>query len=493
MHDIATMRRTLGASVLGLVLTFTVISLGAYVTQSPAPVIAVAIGILGLTALSMSPQAIFPALIILAFTSVPVGIPTAFSISGIQFRIYEPVLLIAAIIAVVKYRAPEYRVPGAVAIGSVLLGGALLGLVSPNPDIRVMTDVRPLVSFYLAYLIAAKMIRTGQFQSLLRVVPFVLWVSAATTTAASMFGFNIANMQAEAAGSTDAAARLIGPATYLAVAVLCGLIALYIAGKIRLRNFWMYWVPALPLITLTFSRNILIALGAATVFAVLASLSTPAIVRTLRLILGVAVVAFLSYAMTSILAGWPGTTWLRAQFDGYLDRVVGGIGSDAIARDGSAQFRVEQENAYLIPEIEQRPFWGNGFGYAYKPLNTGRSISEKSEYLRYYAHNFYLWLLVKVGLVGSFLFFFPVFSGLVGAIRRKGSVAIATGAATVGFLGISVVAPMPLGNPTSVVFGIAAGACVASVSYRKRRKEQETNRPYTPNTEKAMVSSYVKG
>lgn len=117
----------------------------------------------------------------------------------------------------------------------------------------------------------------------------------------------------------------------------------------------------------------------------------------------------------------------------------------------------------FLPEIQKSPLWGNGFGYAYKPINTGRALSDKSENLQCYAHNFYLWLLVKAGPVGFLLFLVPIARVLVAALRGSGHVALTTGALAAGLLAVSFVAPMPLGSPTAVLLGLVTGACAGSI------------------------------
>lgn len=450
-------------------------ALAALATKTPAMAIALALVVVFGIVFTKHPDLLIPATLVAAFTSVPDFVPTTAAFGGVVFRIYEPLLLISAVYVAGKYRGFEYRVRGFPLAAAIVLVGVIIGTLNSNPLFRVFTDVRPIVYLLLGYFVAYKTVRAGLLGPIARAAGYILWVSAAVTVLASLSGFGISNMQSEAAGSTDEVTRLIGPATYLAVAVLCGTVALAVSGTASLRAMAIWWVPSIPIAGLTFSRNILIAMVLALAFSLAAARSVRAIGKSAVLVASAAGVAVIVYSFVAVVPEIRAAGWLRRQADGYVARVLEGVGQDALAADASTQFRLQQENAYIIPKIAESPFWGHGFGYAYKPINTGRSFSEKSENLQYYAHNFYLWFSVKVGILALLILVIAVVAALVIAARQNGFILFSAGA-TVGIAGISLVAPMPLGNPTAVLTGSLAGGLFGMISagrHARRRDARE--------------------
>ncbi|WP_213576696.1 O-antigen ligase family protein [Rhodococcus sp. USK13] len=422
---------------------------------------------MGAFLLAQNPDRIVYATIFLAFLSVPNSFPTSFYVMGVQVRFYEPFLVMSVCYVALRYRRRSRF--GVTGIVLAIAFGVVLAILLSNPVSRIYIDTRLFIYLPMAYFVASRFFVIVNTRAVLRMIPWVLWISAISTIAASALGSKLAQMQSEAAGSTAEATRLIGPATYAAVVVVSGVIALVIGGYATIRETWIYWTPALPLMLLSFSRNILISIFVAGLFALVASRSWPAVVRLIRTVVVTVLGLGLLYWSLSGLAGIPGVSWIQAQADGFLIRVVGGIGGQAINQDGSAQFRFQQENAYLVAEIYESPLWGHGFGFAYKPINTGRAISDKSENLQYYAHNFYLWILVKAGLVGFLLMLIPIARVLGAALRGGGPVRLATGAAAAGLLAVSIVAPMPLGSPTAVLLGLVIGACAGASAVDRRQ------------------------
>jgi hypothetical protein len=406
----------------------------------------------------------------LAMVAMPAWIPMSVALGGVSFRFYEPFLLISVLVVALKYRPQNYAMLRTALLLLLIAVWIAVGLANDHEAGRVLVDTRHFLYLAMAFYVAASISGTPLVDRVVKILPALLWISALVTVAASAVGFGIAGMQSEASGSLDGseqAARLISPATYPAVAVLCGVMALWLSGKKPMRAMLMYSFPALVVVFLSFTRNALIAIAVASIFAILASRDFKAVRRITTLALVAGGVVLLITVGEPFLRQIGPLGWALDQFDAFTSRVLGGISSTAIAADGSAQFRFEQENYYLVPEIFRSPVFGHGYGYAYKPLETGRFITEKSEGLRYYAHNFYLWILVKTGFVGLLIFAFSIIVPVLGRMRVKSSIVhMASAAAAAGLLAASFVAPMPLGAPTSVLLGALAGICAGGIGSR---------------------------
>jgi hypothetical protein len=441
-------------------------------------VLVVIAGLILTLVLSRWPEFAIYAMVCLAIVALPSAIPMSFAVGGISVRLYEPFLFISVVVAALRYRLDARALVRLAALVSLLVFWVVTGLANGHDAVRVLVDTRLFAYLCLALFVAASVAGTEVVARAVRLIPAVLWISAGTTIAASVLGFGIAGMQIGAAGSLDgseSADRLISPATYASVAVLCAVLALWLTGKKSLRATLVFTAPALTMVFLSFTRNAIISIAVACVFAVVASKDFQAVRRVAMLGLVLSGLIFLITIGEPVLRQVAGLGWALNQFDAFSGRVLGGITGSALAADGSAQFRFDQENVYLVPEIFRSPVFGHGYGYAYKPLETGRFVTDKGEALRYYAHNFYLWILVKAGVVGFLLFAFSVISPVLTRMNARSTAAqVAAGAAAAGLLAASFVAPMPLGAPTSVVLGVAVGLCVGGRRVRLVHQANET-------------------
>jgi hypothetical protein len=460
----------LKAAVYGFSGSVVVAALAAGSVANPL-VLVVTAGMLLTFVLLRWPEFAIYAMVSLSIVALPSAIPMSFAVGGISVRIYEPFLLISVIVTALRYRLHARALGRVAALVTLLVFWVVLGLANGHDPVRVLVDTRLFAYLCLAMFVAASVAGTAVVNHAIRIVPAVLWISAGTTVAASALGFGIAGMQIGAAGSLDgseSAERLISPATYASVAVLCAVLALWLTGKKSLRDTLVFSAPALTMVFLSFTRNAVISIAVACLFAVISSHDFRAVRRVAVLGLIVSGLIFLISVGEPVLRQVGGLGWALNQFDAFSGRVLGGINGSALASDGSAQFRFDQENVYLVPEIFRSPVFGHGYGYAYKPLETGRFVTDKGEALRYYAHNFYLWILVKAGVVGFLLFAFSVIAPVLMRMNARSTAAqLAAGSAAAGLLAASFVAPMPLGAPTSVVLGLVVGLCLGGPSVQR--------------------------
>ncbi|WP_432246051.1 O-antigen ligase family protein [Arthrobacter sp. G.S.26] len=440
------------------------IASGVGVVHSPSATVAMIFGTLVVIGLSLRPTAAVYLTILLAATTLPEVVPTTFRLAGFSFRAYEPFLVVSAIYVLVRYKSSRSANIKVCFLVFLFLAWSILGLSFGNPPLKIVADVRLPIYMAIAYAIGLRIAGTDLSHRVLSTFRISLWFSAGITLLSSTTGLPINGREADSTlnlqGTGDEAIRLLSAATYPSLAVLCSVIALAIAGRASLWSTISFGAPALFIVVVSFSRNSILGIGVAAIYAIIAARKTRAMTRALSIASGILTAAIAVVIAEPLLRATSGGSWLVQQIEAFQGRVLGGLTTDGLATDGSAQFRFEQEDFYLLPKIWDSPLIGHGFGYAYKPLFTGRIVA--SDDFQYYAHNFYLWLLVKTGIIGLAIFVFALVLPLFHAQRHLGAQSLATGAAAVGLLACSFVAPMPLGSPTSVLLGVLAGICAAA-------------------------------
>lgn len=450
-------------------------SVAALVMISPVvTLILIVVGLLILVVIK-SPDTLILLAFAMATVSLPEFIPTSFSTSSVTVKAYEPLLAFSVLYAVFRYKG---KIPLPVwGFAALILVWTAVGLIGEHEPSKIIYDVRNLVMLLAACVIACRVAGTDVTRRLLPWVKGVLWLSAALTLLSSAGLVTLAGRSEEAAlpvsGSSagDTALRLLTPATHLALAVLCVMAVLIVTRRCRMSDAIGFIVPAALLVFISFSRNSILGIGIALIFALLASRNFRSGVKTA----GYSLAVMASFAILTIaspaLAQLPGGAWLNKQVGGFSERVLGGLTSDTLAVDNSAQFRFLMENNLILPKINDAPFFGHGFGFAYK-LPTGPLGSFTAEFAPYYAHNFYLWILVKAGILGLLLFLCFSLLPCIKLLNTRDHLGLAFGGATCALLAISFVAPMPIGSPTSLIFGALIGTCYAY----SRKNYSETTR-----------------
>jgi O-antigen ligase len=243
------------------------------------------------------------------------------------------------------------------------------------------------------------------------------------------------------------------------IAAVC--ITCLISGNPRGFRVSIWLIPAAVLIVLSFSRNHLLGLAVAVLFALLAFRSARSVVAAVWAASIVVLVGVLiQLGAANVFAGLPATDYVAAQAHGYVERVIDGLKPENQAIDSSVQYR-RKETATLTKKISESPLTGHGFGYAYK-APSGPPGSFFRESAPYYAHNFYLWLLLKAGWLGMVIFVWMAFVPLARILFKPAStLQVATASAAVGLLAISVFAPIPNDSPGAPLLGAVLGIAVA--------------------------------
>lgn len=448
----------------------------------------------GVLIVSMTrPDIAFALCLFAAFTSWPASVSRSVSVVGFPVQYYEILLVLVALSILLRQRTVQ-GIGWVIPLALVLVVGVAIGLYSNTIDLAsIVYDVRRITTVVVAAFVASQ-VGLVNLRLYAVVVAAILWVSSVFVVIASVTHLDIGQRELIASlegGDGDAASRILTETTYLAGVVFAGILYMFVTGslnaKFRVVSIWL--VPSLLLVILSFSRNILIGLTVAVLAALCASFSVAAARRVSAAVAAVVVVIpFVGWALWNLPSGPLRSVfgWGRLQWDGFSNRVIDGVRPSSIRSDGSIQYRTDQENPFLYSAIDSSPILGHGFGYAYKPFYTGRQyryMSDTAELLgTQYAHNFYLWLAVKVGVLGVAICAATILLAMARVLRaaRRQDPRLPAGVAgtviacLTGVLAQSVVAPLPNGMPSAVLVGCLIGllfalaTCVSNLDSRLR-------------------------
>jgi hypothetical protein len=277
--------------------------------------------------------------------------------------------------------------------------------------------------------------------------------------------------------------RLIVPTTAPAVAVLAALVAAQVLGRVRPATFFAMGVPSLIISMLAFSRGTLIAIAVAAVVAFLANPGWQSLRRSATFaVTSAAVLAVMVPGALFLLQHSTAGAWLGHQFAGFSHRVLGGVTASSLAVDDSTKYRLV-ENADLTRAIAKAPVFGHGMGYAYRlPFGDEGSGNDQFGFDSFtvllgttYAHNFYLWWLVKAGAVGMAAFAWFALRPVIRALRTASKAAKISGAVSAGLLVLNIVGPNIEDTPDSVVFGMVLGSAMGFANVARRRPNEPSS------------------
>ncbi|MGX6508893.1 O-antigen ligase family protein [Rhodococcus sp. SJ-2] len=473
---IASLSNTRSMQLFWLAVLFVALAVGSLATIAPlALILAVLAAVVGVT-LAYRPRLIIPTTLVLACIALPANLPLSFGFSGFTFPAYEVTLVLSFVVALGVGINNYVKRNVALLIVWVALGCGTAFMMAAS-ILDIIGDVRNPLQMIMAFAIAATFINTPIAAQCATVTKWVLWASAIITLSASATGTVLAGRSEVASlGGADAeATRYLTAATFPALATLCICISMALIGSVSIRSTLAWTVPAVLILLMSFSRNHILGIAVTILVSLVALRSAHVViqagVRTAYTLIGL---ALLVMAVASpLFEDIPGMRWVDAQVDSYSSRVIEGVSSDALRSDPSALYR-ERENDELMSSIGQNPIAGHGFGYAYQQP-TGERGSWTYEKAPFYAHNFYLWALVKTGILGLAIFLLGIVTQLVRAIVRPfNPTATAMSASALGFLAICFVAPMPLGSPTAAILGAMSGAvCGLWAENRARMRSHE--------------------
>jgi O-antigen ligase len=441
-------------------------AVGGGVVLSPLAVLAATAAVALVSVVVLRPLWTAHIALFLAATTLPAALPYYLITGPTALFLFEPLLYAAAVYVLLKHP------PGRAAIRCVVVFALLLviplvhGYVVGHSVVVMLREARGLGAVGAALIVSAGLIGTRHARGLLTTLCVSLWTSAVFTVLGSAVGLPL-NGRIENTGlfingfvEGTVAVRLLTPASHVADAVLSACLALLVTGRVGIRRLLPFLVPTLVISFLGFSRNTILAIAAAMLVAVVVDRSRRTVVGVFR-VLGMTVVT-VAVLVGFVASNAPGSAWVSLQGDAFYERVlVGAFDSDVRARDSSAAAR-EVENQFAVAAIRDAPVLGHGLGYAYRPAYGPRDTFTATVG-PYYVHDFYLWVLVKAGVVGLALWLLVALQPLLAHLRRVTSRGVAFAGATAGLLVVCVVAPLPTGidDGGSLVTGVLLGGLVA--------------------------------
>lgn len=406
------------------------------------------------------PQLMAWGALFLAFASLP-EIPLGNGMWPLGMYTYQAALLLAIVFLIPRahLRFREYLLP-AVFLLTVAYFVAT-GLAGGNDPSRVNREALFLVELVAGFVLALLITRANHIREAIWAIGAVLWFSAGMILLSSLTGVKLMGRAVSLQAETGAAQaiRLITFTETPALAVLAALVASQVVGRGRISVHLALGLPALLITLLAFSRGSLIVVGVTVAIAILASLGWPTLRRSAVMAVVAATLAAVVVPVALFLLHNTGAgAWLGDQLNAYSDRVFGGVSPTALAIDNSTQDRV-REDEHLLSAIADSPLLGHGLGFAYQ-LPFGKPETFTATLGTTYAHNFYLWWLVKAGAVGMASFALLALTPVVKGIRSASPAAKISAAVSAGLLAGCAVGPMPEEPVQALVLGLALGAAL---------------------------------
>lgn len=428
-----------------------------------------------------SPRGVLALGLLVPLLPVLRGIPVAVTLAGKSLYFSDLLLPAGLGLALLELHreSPRQRVGSHVAPYAVALGlAAVIGIAHQAPVSFLLRDLRGPAYVLLAYVSTVKLGVDRDGRRLAHVLAAVLWATAALVVLESVSGLQLLagrvetvdRVEAALSGTGLGATRFLVAPKDLAVLVCCAAAALLLRGTGQ--GMWRRFgvallLPSVTLVFFAFSRRALLAVGVAVVFAVLVSNLSRIVVRGLVVLpvtaLCLVVISLLPVSQDSYVA---------RQASAFSSRVVNGLSGTARAQDKGIAFR-QLEGTYAVASVQSSPAVGHGLGATYRPNVPGQPFfGTERAYGRTYVHDFYLWLAVKLGVLGVGAFALFVLTPIASVARRarrddSDELVLALAAGVAGLCAVNVVSPVFNEPATAVVLGCALGI----VELHRRRGE----------------------
>lgn len=428
------------------------------------------------------PEAMVWIALFYTFGALPIGLYIGKVVGPTTVYVWHVVVLlaIAYLIQLVRPRFSDYVPPGVFVLTVLIFTG--VGFANGHSPEAILHEVACLFEMVAGYLLALLIVYGDYIKGATQTLVVTLWFSAAMAVVSSSLGLRLTGRFETIGESTTGGSvtRLIIPTTAPAVAVLAALVAAQVLGRVRPATFFAMGVPSLIISLLAFSRGTLIAIAVAGVVAFLANPGWQALRRSASFAVTSAVLlAAMVPGALFLLQHSKAGAWLGHQFAGFSYRVLGGVKASSLAVDDSTKYRLV-ENADLTREIAKAPVFGHGMGYAYRlPFGDEGSGSDQFGFDSFtvllgttYAHNFYLWWLVKAGVVGMAVFAWFALRPVIRALRSASKPAQIAGAVSAGLLVLNIIGPNIEDTPDSVVFGMVLGSAMGLANLARRRSNE---------------------
>ncbi|NMD59899.1 UNVERIFIED_ORG: O-antigen ligase [Nocardia globerula] len=402
----------------------------------------------------------------------PAQVPERIYIGGFGVALSEIALAGSALYVAARYEPSRLTDICAAVIFSVTTFFAFVGYLGAHPVNQIANDVRGLLAMSVALFVAGRIAQTSLALTALKSLRLVLWLSFAIVTLASFGSMQISGRVSDASldNAESGVTRIQSATTHTAAAVLAICVTLWILKASSTRTLAWYFVPALGITILGFSRNALVILGLTVVVALLLERRFRTCMRAVIAIGGLAAFFMATGWLLSQLSDLPGFKYVHQIFSAYSERVVGGFSADVQATDSSTVYR-ELEAHNMRAAITGHELFGHGMGYAYQPVRDKKTPTSS-----YYGHQFYLWATVKTGYAGVIAYLLAFAAPILRAVRQPGMpIRSACAACAVSLLYVSTVAPLPLSSNGGPLIGALMGAAAGLCSQRTRDSKSSSS------------------
>lgn len=320
------------------------------------------------------------------------------------------------------------------AIAAATAWGALRG----NDFKALVQDARGPVYLVLSYLSLLRMWSPKVGRALQWAGALTLWATALAMLVQSATGVVLLSGRVQnvvqqktavsSARSFDVTRFLLNPRPLAMVVLVAATIAALSGSRTRGHGLWIVaaLVPSFVICFLSYSRALLVGVGFALALSGLLALRSR--FRPWRVVASVGALVLVAVpvplGLSSSAVNNANGNFVARQVAAFNGRVIGGLSSSQVTSSSGNQWRL-REAGYALTAVETSPLVGHGIGFAYRPdvIATGALQSFKSspDYGTRFIHNSYLFLLVKLGLLGLGLamamLFTPVARALLG--RRQ--------------------------------------------------------------------------
>ncbi|MBU4616839.1 O-antigen ligase family protein [Rhodococcus sp. GG48] len=422
---------------LGLVAVLVAAAGGFGVVASPVAILA-AVALATAAVMATRPIVLLQVTIVLAVVSLPDWIPETVTIAGFQARLGE-VTLGLFVLTVILIQHSD-RVWGGhviflrglkhpvvyIAVLSLTSFVALCVGVSSGASISVLwTDIRGIFQFLVCVVVAAAVVKLPARRTLLRTFQWSIVASAVLLVLADTAGVRlhgrseVAQLYRVGGGvlSQESSVRYLTSSTVAALFVLCAILGMMLGGRRPSPVAWTSFAASIVICFYSYSRYQVLAIAAAFVCVLVVLLARGRFKVAGRAVIGCSVIAVSIVLAAGAMSGTAFYDQLESRVSGYTVRVFGGLTSSTRDSDTSTQDRVV-ENQYMTAAIEDAPFLGHGYGYAYKP-KSGPADRFAANGGQFYGHNYYFWLLMKTGILGLASFVLVLLAAMRRMLRKS--------------------------------------------------------------------------
>jgi hypothetical protein len=418
------------------------------------------------------------ALVVVTFMPLPVSAPPGISVAGNTLDWGSLVCLAAVGHWLFRARPGQQGLLWTMVGISAVAAFSVVGFVNGADAAYWWRDVRGLFHLAVAAVLVFRTRTPRQLRLLLHTSGIVVSVTAVGVVLAAL-GLELFEFRAESAAlyvgqasEVYASTRVIAPAGVMAAALGGVLVACLLIGwtdtlgrppcRTRLSVGVGYLVASVVVVALSYTRGYFLVLIIVSLAGLAPAVSRAwAVVRTVAV---VTVVGGLGVVVTN-LRGWfpqPLVTFVDGAVEAFNGRVLAGLQPGTISADTSTTWRF-RETREAMDAFSDNWLVGVGFGAPYRQILPGEIFQGRDGLT--YIHSSYIWILTKVGILGSLAVLWLVLLWLGSLARRNSRPAAATallGFAMLALAAQMVTSPTPFEIENSVLVGLLVGLTTAT-------------------------------